>query len=70
MLEFEEEVTLIVLAVQKRRNRRNRRVWVHPIVNARLTHGSFYTLYNKLREDKFFNYFQSQLHHLMSCTML
>jgi hypothetical protein len=59
MLVLEEEVALVVLALQKRRKRRNRRVWVHPIVSARLTHGSFYTLYDKLRENykKFFNYF-------------
>jgi hypothetical protein len=42
MLELEEEVVLVVLALQKRRKCRSRRVWVHPIVSARLTHGSFY----------------------------
>jgi hypothetical protein len=60
MLELEEEVDLDVLALKTRRKRRIRRVWMHPTVSARLAHGSFYTLYNELREDdkKFFNYFR------------
>lgn len=34
--------------------------WVHPIIDDRLTMGSFVTLYPKLREypPKFFNYFR------------
>jgi hypothetical protein len=54
---------LVVLALQKRRRHRNRRVWVHPIVNATLTHVSFYTLYSELREDdkKFFNYLRMSI---------
>jgi hypothetical protein len=51
MLELEEEVALVVLALQKRRKRRSRRVWVHPIFSVRLTHSSFFTLYIELRED-------------------
>jgi hypothetical protein len=63
MLELGEEVVLVVLALQKRRKRRSRRVWVHPIVSARLTHGSFYTLYRELKEDNknFFNYFRMSI---------
>jgi hypothetical protein len=71
MLELEEEVALVVLALQKRRKRRSRRVWVHPIFSARITHSSFYTLYIELREDdKVLITSECQLHHLMSCTIL
>jgi hypothetical protein len=61
MLEL-EEVALVVLALQKRRKRRITRMWVHHTVIARLTNGSFYTLYSELREDdKFFNYFRMSI---------
>lgn len=42
----------------KRRSKKNRRMWVHPIVNERQTKGHFYTLFAEIREDedKYFNY--------------
>jgi len=45
---------------KKRKTRRNRGVWVHPINEQRALKGAFVTLYSKLREDdqKFFNYFR------------
>lgn len=44
----------------KKKRCKNRRMWVHPINQRRLTLGVFYTLFNELREDgpKFFNYFR------------
>ncbi|MPD03386.1 hypothetical protein E2C01_099023 [Portunus trituberculatus] len=44
----------------KRRKRRERRHLIHPILQDRLTHGMFATLYPSLREHeaKFLNYFR------------
>lgn len=57
-----EEVTCLWLLYRryKARRRRQRRWWVHPVIDDRLTIGSFVTLYPKLREhpNKFFNYFR------------
>lgn len=45
---------------RKYRNKVARRHWVHPILEVRYVEGSFYTLFEKLRnhETKFFNYFR------------
>lgn len=42
----------------KRKSKKNRRMWVHPIVNDRLSKGHFYTIFAEIREDeeKFFNF--------------
>ncbi|MPC65271.1 hypothetical protein E2C01_059404 [Portunus trituberculatus] len=44
----------------KRRKRRGRRHWIHPVLQDRLTHGMFATLYPSSREHeaKFFNSFR------------
>lgn len=57
-----EELTCVWLLHRryKAQRRRQRSWWVHPIIDDRLTMGSFVTLYPKLREypPKFFNYFR------------
>lgn len=57
-----EEIACVWLLYRryKRRRQRQREYWVHPILRDRLTHGSFVTLYPKLRQygPKFFNYFR------------
>ena len=47
----------------KRRKQRNRKYWVHPILQDRPAHGMYTTLYPRLREHKtkFFNYFRMSL---------
>ena len=43
-----------------RRLRRQRSMWVHPLTNARLYQGQYYTIMTELRNDneKFFNFFR------------
>ena len=51
----------IIFLLYKRRNkRRNRSVWVHPLVLKRNLLGAFNTLFLELREyeENFFNYFR------------
>jgi len=45
---------------RRRKRRRNRLHWVHPIIQKREEFGAFYTLFGELRNDanKFFNYFR------------
>ena len=45
---------------RRRKRRRNRLHWVHPIIQKREEFGAFYTLFGELRDDanKFFNYFR------------
>lgn len=63
-MEF-EELTCVWLLYRryKARRRRQRRWWVHPVIDDRLTMGAFVTLYPKLREypPKFFNYLRMSI---------
>ena len=45
---------------RRRKRRRNRLHWVHPIIQKREEFGAFYKLFGELRNDanKFFNYFR------------
>lgn len=47
-------------AKQREARRKNRRFWVHPLLEARYVDGAFYTLFEKLlqHQEKFFNYFR------------
>jgi len=51
---------LLYLRSKYRRDKIKSRYWIHPILSVRYLEGSFYTLYEKLREDHntFFNYFR------------
>jgi hypothetical protein len=55
---------IIVLYLNRRRKRRRNRLhWFHPIIQKREEFGAFYTLFGELRDDanKFLNYFQMSL---------
>ncbi|XP_029345677.1 protein ALP1-like [Acyrthosiphon pisum] len=49
--------------MRRRRQMRERKYWVHPILKTRLSHSLYVTLYPKLREhdEKFFNYFRMSI---------
>ena len=51
---------LLLTKCKRRKRRRKRYFWVHPINVSRLTTGIFYTLMDDLKNDdrKFFNYFR------------
>jgi len=51
-------IALFLLNLRRKR-RRNRLHWVHPIIQKREKFGAFYTLFDELldEEDKFLNYF-------------
>ena len=54
-------VIALYLLHRRRKRRRNRLHWVHPIIQKREEFGVFYTLFGELRDDanKFFlNYFR------------
>ena len=53
-------IIALYLLYRRRKRRRNRVHWVHPIIQKREEFGAFYTLFGELREDanKFFNYFR------------
>jgi hypothetical protein len=50
----------LFLLYRRRKRRRDRLHWVHPIIQKREQFGAFYTLFGELRDDanKFFNYFR------------
>ena len=59
---------VIILQIIKRRRQRraaikNRKYWVHPLIQMRYIEGAFYTLFDKLRNDetKFFKYFRMSI---------
>lgn len=58
MSDAEEIALLALLYYRWRRRRKQRRMWVHPIVDSRPEKGHFYNLFSELREDeeKFFNF--------------
>ena len=53
-------IIALFLLYRRRKRRRNRLHWVHPIIQKREEFGAFYTQFGELREDanKFFNYFR------------
>lgn len=59
-MDREQIIALWVFYRRRKRQRRNRLHWVHPINQRREEVGMFYTLFEDLRNDdrKFFNYFR------------
>jgi hypothetical protein len=53
-------IIALFLLYRRRKRRRNRLHWVHPIIQKREEFGAFYTLFGELRDDanKFLNYFR------------
>jgi hypothetical protein len=53
----------LYLLYRRRKRRRDRLIWVHPIIKKREEFGAFYTLFGELRDDanKFFNYFRKSV---------
>ena len=53
-------IIALFLLYRRRKRRRNRLHWVHPIIQKREEFGAFYALFGELRNDanKFFNYFR------------
>ena len=53
-------ITALFLLYCRRKRRRNRLRWVHPIIQKREEFGAFYTTFGELRDDakNFFNYFR------------
>lgn len=56
-------VWLLYKAYRRKKNRGQRKMWVHPIIEKRLQLGVFHTLFRELREDerRFFNYFRMSM---------
>jgi hypothetical protein len=53
-------IIALFLLYRRRKRRRNRLHWVHPIIQKREEFGAFYTLFGELQDDtnKFLNYFR------------
>ena len=53
-------IIALFLLYRRRKRRRNRLHWVHPIIQKREEFGAFYRLLRELRDEanKFLNYFQ------------
>ncbi|KAL4112615.1 hypothetical protein QTP88_016366 [Uroleucon formosanum] len=49
--------------IRRRRQKEERKYWVHPILKTRLSSSQYITLYPKLRDhdEKFFNYFRMSI---------
>jgi len=56
-------IIALFLLYRRRKRRRNRLHWVHPVIQKREELGAFYTLFGELRDDpnKFFNYFRTSV---------
>jgi len=54
-------IIALYLLYHRRKRRRDRLHWVHPIIQRREEFGAFYTLFGELRDDanKFSNYFEN-----------
>jgi hypothetical protein len=55
-----EEIIIIMHILRMYRKRNKRKLWVHPVVESRLSKGAFYTLHEDLCSDerKEFNYYR------------
>jgi hypothetical protein len=53
-------IIALFLLYRRRKRRRNRSHWAHPVIQKREVFGAFETVFNELRDDKnkFFNYFR------------
>ena len=53
-----------LMYLRRRYRKRAREYWVHPLLTVRYMEGSFYTLFEKLRnhDSKFYNYFRMSIH--------
>jgi hypothetical protein len=53
-------IIALFLLYRRRKRRRNRLHWVHPIIQKREEFGAFYTLFGELQDgaNKFLNYFR------------
>lgn len=63
-MDREEAIAMLLLYRRlKRRRRKNRVYWVHPLNARRNEVGAFYILFDDLRNDseKFFNYFRMSI---------
>lgn len=49
--------------IRRRRQKEERKYWVHPILKTRLSSSQYITLYPKLKDhdEKFFNYFRMSI---------
>jgi hypothetical protein len=59
-VEPEQVIRVIIflnIVLKRKRKRRNRKLWVHPILTFRLTNRAFYTLFGEPGKEKmsFFN---------------
>lgn len=62
-MDFNEVVVICAFEIHKRKMKRKKRYWVHPLYTERLFKGKFYTIYSELRQypPKFFNYFRMSI---------
>ncbi|VVD03871.1 unnamed protein product [Leptidea sinapis] len=53
-----EEIAVLLYLISKKRNKKRKQYWVHPLLRERLTMGLFHTYFTDLQQhdDKFFNY--------------
>jgi hypothetical protein len=58
-----EEIIMLWYLLKKKKIKRKRAMWVHPIVELREAKGTFTLLYEELLQDssKFFNYFRMSI---------
>lgn len=57
------QIIALLLLNRRRKRKRVRRMWVHPLLEKREDLGAFYLLFDELRqyETKFFNYFRMSI---------
>lgn len=62
-MDLQQLLALLLYRRRKKRQRKNRLIWIHPINLRRKEVGAFYTLFEDLRNDdaKFFNYFRMSI---------
>lgn len=62
-MDFNEVAVICALEIRRRKMKRKKRYWVHPIYTERLFKGKFYTIYSELRQypPKFFNYLRMSI---------
>lgn len=60
MAGFNKLYLLYLLYLRRKKQNKQRMLWVHPILKVRYLEGTYYTLFEKLSNDpnKFFNYFR------------